>query len=201
MFDKSGIDMLKNLERIGRICYESEDRITDDSYIKFIGGIVKRGHLSVIEHESVTFYFQCDRAVSHELVRHRISSFSQQSQRYVKFDDVEVIRPSQIAQGTNEALIWEHGVKVATDVYKSLIEKGMAPQNARSVLPNATATKIYATMNLRALRNFIELRCEAGAHPDIRILANQLLEKLHSHIPIVFDDLYEKFIKKEPTKA
>jgi thymidylate synthase (FAD) len=200
-FNKSGVEMLKNLEKIGRVCYNSELKVTENSYIQFISNIIARGHLSIIEHESITFYWTCERSIANELVRHRISSFAQQSQRYVKFDDVEVIKPSQIKEGTQEYLIWEQSLKIATDAYKSLIACGTTPQNARSVLPNACATKIYCTMNLRELRHFFELRCDAGAHPDIRVLAKQLLEQVSSHIPIIFDDLKEKFLNNTPTTA
>ena len=185
-------DMLKKIEKIGRVCYKSEDKIKDGSAEKFIKGIIKRGHESVIEHESISVRFVCDRGVSHEIVRHRIASYSQESTRYCNYTNEkygEQITCIDIASGFEYNLenendrkkydIWLNAMKETEKSYFQLIELGASPQEARSVLPNSLKTEIVATMNLRGWRNFFKLR----------EVACMLLEIFAKDYPVFFEDL------------
>jgi thymidylate synthase (FAD) len=184
-----GIALLKKIEKAGRTCYQSEARITSDSYIRFIKGIIARGHLSVIEHVVVTAKVVCDRGVSHEIVRHRIASYSQESTRYVNYKEgIEVIQPPYIIDQVALAK-WEASMLHAENTYKDLISLKVAPEIARSVLPTALATELIMTMNLREWRHFLTIRRSKGAHPQIAQIANMLLIKLQKAIPVIFEDL------------
>lgn len=195
-------DMLKKIEKIGRVCYKSEDKIKDGSAEKFIRGIIKRGHESVIEHESISVRFVCDRGVSHEIVRHRIASYSQESTRYCNYTNEkygEQITCIDIASGFEYNLenendrkkydIWLNAMKEAEKSYFQLIELGASPQEARSVLPNSLKTEIVATMNLRGWRNFFKLRTAKASHPQFREVACMLLEIFAKDYPVFFEDL------------
>ena len=195
-------DMLKKIEKIGRVCYKSEDKIKDGSAEKFIKGIIKRGHESVIEHESISVRFVCDRGVSHEIVRHRIASYSQESTRYCNYTNEkygEQITCIDIASGFEYNLenendrkkydIWLNAMKEAEKSYFQLIELGASPQEARSVLPNSLKTEIVATMNLRGWRKFFKLRTAKASHPQFREVACMLLEIFAKDYPVFFEDL------------
>ena len=195
-------DMLKKIEKIGRVCYKSEDKIKDGSTEKFIKGIIKRGHESVIEHESISVRFVCDRGVSHEIVRHRIASYSQESTRYCNYTNEkygEQITCIDIASGFEYNLenendrkkydIWLNAMKETEKSYFQLIELGASPQEARSVLPNSLKTEIVATMNLRGWRNFFKLRTAKASHPQFREVACMLLEIFAKDYPVFFEDL------------
>ena len=189
-------DMLKKIEKIGRVCYKSEDKIKDGSAEKFIKGIIKRGHESVIEHESISVRFVCDRGVSHEIVRHRIASYSQESTRYCNYTNEkygEQITCIDIASGfeydRKKYDIWLNAMKEAEKSYFQLIELGASPQEARSVLPNSLKTEIVATMNLRGWRNFFKLRTAKASHPQFREVACMLLEIFAKDYPVFFEDL------------
>jgi thymidylate synthase (FAD) len=176
--------MLKKIERIGRVCYKSEDKITEDSAEKFIRGIIKRGHESVIEHCSISVKVICDRGVTHEIVRHRLASYSQESTRYCNYTADKFsnqISCIDLATGfhydMNDAAdrkkweIWQSAMESAEKHYFALIEAGAKPEEARSVLPNSLKTEIIVTMNLNGWSHFFELRCAPDAHPDIREVA------------------------------
>ncbi len=184
-----GISILKKLEKIGRLCYKSESKITEDSHKKFITNILKRGHEAIIEHSHITIKWITDRSISHELVRHRIANYAQESQRYVKYNDIEFIKPVDFEFSNKD--IW-YLIDVEAK-YKSLIKEGKAPQQARAILPNCTKTEIIFTMNLRELRHMLSLRCDVSAHPNMRDISIQTLKLLHNNIPIIFDDLFERF--------
>jgi len=201
--------VLQDLERIGKTCYKSEANITEDSANAFIKKIIKNGHLSVIEHFSITARVICDRGVSHELVRHRIASYSQESTRYVRYDKgLEVIAPcfweedddkmkefvcyGDLGYCDSKLKLWKFAMSQAEEYYKVLIEGGATPQEARSVLPNSLKTEIVVTMNLRAWRHFFKLRCAAAAHPQMRQIAFMLLSKISKQLPIVFDDIVKE---------
>ena len=188
--------IIKKIEKIGRVCYKSEENISDGSAERFIGNILRRGHESVIEHEAVTVRFICDRGVTHEIVRHRIASYSQESTRYCNYtsdkfgNEITVI---DLAGGFAYDLskagdkkkyeIWERSMKEAEKAYFEMLEAGATAQEARSVLPNSLKTEIVITMNLRSWRNFFRLRTEKAAHPQMREVANIALavfkEKLY----------------------
>ena len=199
--------IIKKIERIGRVCYKSEDRITEESAEKFLSGIVKSGHGSVIEHESITVRIICDRGVTHEIVRHRIASYSQESTRYCNYtgdkfgNEISVI---DIATGFHYDLndpadqkkyeIWQNAMADAERHYFELIEAGAKPQEARSVLPNSLKTEIVMTMDLRSWRNFFSLRSSERAHPQIREISDALLTVFAEKLPVFFRDLKEALL-------
>ena len=192
---ENGIDILKRLESYGRTCYKSEENITENSARAFIISIIKRGHLSVIEHEKVSVRVICDRGVTHEIVRHRIGSYSQESTRYVNYKKrgIQFIRPFFF--NNEQYKVWLDAVDYATEVYDALIEAGAKAEEARSVLPNSLKTEIIVTYNLREWRHFFELRCAPSAHPQMRQITIPLLNCMSDYIPVIFDDLKEKFCK------
>ena len=198
----NGAEILRKIERIGRVCYKSEDKITDGSAERFVRSIIKSGHESVIEHQSISVKVICDRGVSHEIVRHRLASYSQESTRYCNYSgdkfggEISVI---DIASGFGwssadkscyaKCDIWLRAMEAAEMYYFQMIEAGAKPEEARSVLPNSTKTEIVMTMNLREWRHFLRLRNGPAAHPQIREVADTILEKFRAEIPVVFDDV------------
>ena len=185
-----GAEILKRIEKAGRTCYKSEDRITEESAENFIRMLIERGHESVLEHESITVRFVCDRGISHEIVRHRLASYSQESQRYVRYNgDIEFINPRMPNAKAHEA--WQELCERAEETYRELLSYGIQPQQARSVLPNSTKTEIVMTANLREWRHFLKLRTAKAAHPQMRELTVPLLHELQRQIPVVFDDIAE----------
>lgn len=193
--DVDGNDVLKSIERIGRVCYKSEERITDDSAKKFVANILKRGHESVIEHEKISVRIVCDRGVTHEIVRHRIASYSQESTRYCNYSnekfgkELTVIKPLFWEEGSKEYGTWLDMMQMIENTYNNLIKMGAEPQQARSVLPNSLKTEIVVTMNLREWRHFFKLRTAKRAHPQMREVACALLREFQNKIPIIFDDI------------
>lgn len=191
--------ILRKIEKAGRVCYKSEGSITSDSAEKFIKKIVQSGHESVIEHVSVTVRVICDRGISHEIVRHRIASYSQESTRYCNYakdkfgNEISLIEPCFWKQGKDKDAekrkVWEEGMAEIEKTYFKLIELGASPQEARSILPNGLKTEIVMTLNLRSWRNFFRLRTARGAHPQIREIAIPLLKDFKTSIPVIFDDI------------
>jgi len=194
-----GASILKTIEMAGRTCYKSEDRITADSAEGFVRRLITSGHLSVIEHFNLTVRFVCDRGVTHELVRHRLASFSQESTRYANYsrekfgNEITVIRPLFWDEMSPQFELWRIAMAHAEKMYMALLQSGARPEQARSVLPNSLKTEIVLTCNLRQWRHVIRLRCEKAAHPQIREIMLPLLEELHAVVPVIFDDLYERF--------
>lgn len=192
-----GIEILKQLERAGRTCYKSEDKIDDKSAIKFVKMLISRGHETVLEHEKVTVRIICDRGVTHEIVRHRIASYSQESTRYCNYSkdkfggELNIIRPFfwQHPDSTEKYSIWEDSMRSAEIAYNKLIALGATPQEARSVLPNSLKTEIVMTMNLREWRHFFKLRTSSDAHPQMNEIARPMLDEFKRLIPIIFDDI------------
>ena len=188
-------EILKKLELCGRVCYKSEDKITPESATKFISSLVKRGHESVIEHFSFSVRFICDRGVTHEMVRHRIASFSQESTRYCNYakgdfnGEIIVIEPIFLEPGTEGYEIWKNGCLQAEDNYFKMLNYGCTPQEARALLPNSLKTEIIMTANLREWRHFLKLRTSPAAHPQIREVADMLLTELNFILPSLFDDI------------
>lgn len=197
MSELDGASILRHLERAGRVCYKSEYRITDTSAETFIRGLVTSGHESVIEHVDITIKFICDRGISHQIVRHRLASYSQESTRYCNYSqdrfgkEITVIKPIGIA-GAGEN-IWRRACETAETAYFDLLDWGCTPQEARAVLPTCIKTELVMTANLREWRHFISERASGAAHPQIRELAQMVLSELHDQIPAVFDDLWEKY--------
>lgn len=192
-----GIDELKHIEKIGRVCYKSEDKITGDgeSARKFVKMLIDRGHEAMIEHSSLSVKFTVDRGVSHELVRHRIASFAQESTRYCNYsknkfgNEITVIKPLFFAEDSEQYSEWKSAMIDAEKHYFDLLKNGATPQEARSVLPNSTKTEITITANYREWRNFFKLRTAEAAHPQMREVTIPLLEELKEKLPIVFDDI------------
>lgn len=195
-------DILKKLEKIGRVCYKSEDKITEDSAETFIRNILKRGHESVIEHESITLRITCDRGVTHEIVRHRVASYSQESTRYCNYANDKFgsqISIIDIATGFSYDLntekdqkkyrIWNEAMEYAEKKYFEMLEAGATPQEARSILPNSLKTEIVMTMNLREWRHFIRLRLAGGAHPQMREVTAVIYELFKEKLPVFVENL------------
>ena len=190
-----GAEILKRIEKAGRTCYKSEDRITDESAESFVRKLIERGHESVLEHESITVRFVCDRGVSHEIVRHRIASFSQESTRYCNYSndrfgyEITFIKPYFLKEGTVAYALWSTAMHLANIMYSDMLAEGCTPQEARSVLPNSTKTEVVMTANLREWRHFLKLRTAKAAHPQMRELTVPLLHELQERIQVVFDDI------------
>ena len=181
-------EALNITELATRVCYKSEDKMKEGSAEKLIKGIIKSKHFGCLEHVNLTVKFICDRACSHQLVRHRLMSFNQKSQRYCKEDNLEVIKP----EGLENTSLWLESCRQAENAYAEMIRRGEKPEVARGVLPNSTATEIYATANIREWRHFFELRCDKTAQKDIRMLALELLCQMFEKYPVFFEDLVDK---------
>jgi len=183
----NGNDILKRIELCGRVCYKSEDKITDDSAKAFVASIIKREHDSVLEHEKISVRVICDRGVSHEIVRHRLASYSQESTRYCNYGKTEIkfIIPSDFELDDMDLLI----LRVIEAHYNHCLEIGRSPQQARYFLPNGLKTEIVMTLNLRAWRHFFKLRTANAAHSDMQYLMRPLLELFKKSIPVIFDDI------------
>lgn len=193
-----GETILKRIEQCGRVCYKSEDLITNESAKKFCENIIKRGHEAVLEHCSFTVKFIVDRGVSHEIVRHRIASYCQESTRYCNYskdkfgNEITVIKPCFWDKSDSRYHSWMLAMDNAERLYFNLIEQGATPQEARSVLPNSLKTEVVMTANIREWRNFFKLRTSPYAHPQIREVAIPLLKELQTKIPVLFDDITVK---------
>lgn len=185
---KNPMDLLQDIERIGRVCYKSEHRITSSSAAPFVRNIIARGHESVLEHISITVRFVTDRAIANELVRHRIAAYSQESTRYCNYKDkIEFIYPKNVPDKQLQ-LIMEACACAAT-TYQTLIAEGATPEIARDVLPLCTKTELIATYNLREWRHILRLRTDKAAHPKMRELMQTLLQFFQGLVPIIFDDI------------
>lgn len=190
--------ILKMIEKAGRTCYKSEDKITHESASKFVRNIVKHGHEAMLEHASITVRFIVDRGVSHELVRHRVASFAQESTRYCnysqdKFDgEITFIKPSFLIEGTKAYNVWEDACSYAEDCYMTMLREGCTPEQARGVLPNSLKTEVIMTADMREWRHFFRLRAlgETGKpHPQMQEVALSLLSDLQIYLPEIFEDL------------
>jgi len=183
------------LERAGRSCYRSEGQ---GRPARFLQARIREGHESIIEHASVTFDISgISRACSHQLVRHRIASYSQESQRYVDMSAPEFVIPPSVAENPEAMATWDEFLAQVGETYRRLRALGVRKEDARFVLPNATATRIIVTMNLRSLRHLFEVRCEKAAQWEIRALALEMLRQVHELAPAVFQDLYDRFLSGE----
>ena len=207
--------IILKIEKACRTCYRSEDKIKDGSAEGLIRGCINRGHESVLEHGSVSFRIICDRGVSHEIVRHRIASYSQESTRYCNYgqdkfkNELQFIYPwwwydiewdklgeFELHHMFSKELMWwdtlTNACQVAETQYLQMLADGAKPDAARAVLPNCLKTEIVMTANMRELRHFIKLRTSLGAHPDIRRLAIKLLKLLRdSGLGLFFEDITE----------
>ena len=210
---EGGIEELQMIEKVGRTCYKSEDRITTDgeSAKKFVRMLIEHHHEAMIEHgPSITVKFTVDRGISHEIVRHRVASYAQESTRYCNYTkekfgssiniiDIQggiAIDPKtsnlsddSIGRICNE---WLTACAEAEKHYMKMVELGASPQIARSVLPHSTKTELVVKYNLREWRHFLRLRTAKDAHPQIREVTIPLLKELQKRIPVIFDDIEVK---------
>jgi len=180
------------IEEAGRTCYRSEDRIGADTAEKFCLMLIKRGHESVLEHCLVSARIVCDRSTSHQLVRHRLCAFSQESQRYVAYrETLRVIDPQFQFADLNE--YWHKSMELAALIYRHALDAGERPEKARAILPNCTATELVMSANLRQWRHVFEERAiNSRAQGQIRKLMSDLLIRLHSIVPCLFGDIYRE---------
>lgn len=192
-------DFMRKIERYARICYKSEDKIGEEVNTNFLSGLIRHGHESVIEHEKITLMFITDRGITHEIVRHRLGSYSQESTRYCNYandkfgNEITVIEPFYYRDRPEEYAIWKRSCEEAQESYFSLLEGGSTPQEARAVLPNSLKTEIAVTYNLREWRHFLRLRSGKGAHPQIKEIAIPLLLLFKEIMPTLFADIpYEE---------
>ena len=190
----------KLIERIGRVCYASEHLIKEGSAKIFITNLLKRGHDSVLEHGVITFHVsEVSRALTHQLVRHRIGcSYTQRSQRYCKEDQFHFTYLNFPMENEEDVLVvYDHAMREIQKAYDALIKLGCKPEDARMILPNACHTEITVTMNFRALRHFAKLRCDKHAQWEIREMAQGMLELAYQNAPACFEDLYDEYIRRK----
>ena len=193
--DINGQEILKKIEACGRVCYKSEAKIAKGSAEKFVAHLIKRGHEAVLEHASFTVKFVVDRGVSHEIVRHRIASYCQESQRYCNYSkddfgkEITFIIPHYLDYKSAGWNVWKDTMKACEDAYFKLLDIGLLPQEARAVLPNSTKTEVVMTADLREWRTFFKLRTSNAAHPQMLEVTRPLLDELKELIPVVFDDI------------
>lgn len=191
---EDGIKLLRRIEQMARISHRTEEKQTPDSWERFLTAVVlQHGDWSVTEHVSVTVIFRLDRGVTHELVRHRLGAYTQESTRFVNYGkrEIEFILPEFLVSPSESAArgLWEIAMRDAEAMYLDLLETGQPPQMARSVLPNATASTIAVTYNLRQWRAFFLQRTTAEAHPDFRRVTIPLLVEFKERIPLLYDDI------------
>lgn len=190
-------EMIKENELAIRNCYKSEDKITDDSAERMVRMMINSGHGAAIEFANVTFHIVCDRACSHQLVRHRMASYMQTSQRYVNYskDKFNHSVPFIIPCNLKNYDKWEAFCSDAEETYFDMIEHGDKAEVARSVLPNCVATSIYVRMNMRELRHFLSLRLSNHAQADIRDIATQMYNIVKEKYPVYVENLVVDGIK------
>lgn len=183
--DINAADVYSKIERCGRVSRQSEAK---GDAAEFVRMLIKRGHESVLEHVSLTFHIICDRAIMSELTRHRLASFSVESTRYVKYDALTFIYPDP--DNPIRAFPAELAFAYAEEQYKVLIdERKYPPEIARAVLPLCLKTELYMTANLRELRHILKLRTAGAAHPQMRFIANQILNILRDKLPVIVEDI------------
>lgn len=179
-----------------RLCYapvgaaELMETMPEDRVKSVLSTIMGSGHFSTLEHASYTFAIDgVSRSLTHQLVRHRVASFNQQSQRYVKFTSgLATVKPESVAQDAQASEVFDEAIRVAIEAYEKLLAAGVPAEDARYLLPNAAETKIVVTMNVRELLHFFELRCCNRAQWEIRELAHRMLELARPTAPFVFAD-------------
>lgn len=207
-------EILQKIETIGRTCYKSEDKITEDSSERFVRNLILRGHEAMLEFVDITVKFYCDRGLSHEIVRHRLANFAQESTRYCNYaadkfgNEVSFIdirrgieldsKTKNLNEFTITAIIseWLEACHDAEKHYFAMLELGASPQIARSSLNNSAKTEINVKMNLREWRHFFKLRCDVAAHPQMRELTIPLLQDMREICPVVFEDIVEWVINR-----
>ena len=186
---------LERQNQLEEYANKSEDKITNDSAAKFVRGIIKSGHESVLEHGTISVKFICDRGVTHEIVRHRIAAYCQESTRYCNYskdkfnNEITVIKPIFWNEDSEQYKIWYNSMLASEKAYFDLLATGSTAQEARDVLSNSLKTEIVVTYNIREWRHFFELRTAKAAHPQMRELAIMTLKMFKNNIPVLFDDI------------
>ena len=218
-----GDSILKILEKVARICYKSEDKITEntDSAKKLLKVLLTKQHASILEFIDIQVKFTCSRACANEIVRHRLGSYAQESTRYCNYtkdkfnnqltfiipewallEEGEYGKDNISSINNDQALEFATACSISEQYYNTLIrDYGCKPEEARDILPLCLKTEINVKYNLREWRHFFELRCSNAAHPEIRMLAKEVLKKFHDEIPLIFDDLYERYIEQPNSKS
>jgi thymidylate synthase (FAD) len=192
---KSANEIYRSLEEAARICYRSEEKISEESFKKFLESIIKSGHHSVLEHENISVLWEVDRGILAEITRHRLCQFSVESSRYVRYSDpmsFKVIKPYFFVEGTPAYEIWLNSMKTAEANYNNILLASHQPQEARSVLPMSFATLIRMTANIREWRHILTLRTSPGAHPQMREICFQTLHLFKEKFNLLFKDIPSK---------
>jgi len=194
--DALNAQILNKLERYARVCYKSEDKMSESGNPDFLKSKIRIGHESIIEHEKATVMLIIDRGVSHELVRHRVgAAYSQESTRYCSYNkdkfgkEITVIEPYFFTDRPEAYACWQEACRFAEQSYMTMLENGCSAQEARSILPNSLKTEIVVTYNLREWRHFFRLRCDSAAHPQMRQVAIPLLLFFQEKLPALFTDI------------
>lgn len=194
-----GMEALRRVEYAARNCYASQNKITEDSCVRFVKSLIQRGHDAPLEFADMTVDITTSRAVLAELTRHRLSSFCVESQRYIQeasSGDILFIQPEWYDETEEDeaSAIWHSCMRMAENGYIRMIKEGEKPEVARDVLPNATACRIIMKANLREWRHVFALRCSTAAYPPMRQLMRSILAQAHELYPVVFDDLAEQYL-------
>jgi thymidylate synthase (FAD) len=203
MREFDGVELLRRIEYCARISHRSEDMPADtDRFLRAV--VLKHGDWSVVEHASITVEFLVDRGVTHELVRHRIFSITQESTRFVNYlkrvSARFIIPPFQDENLSGASGIWHNTINACLEGYTQLIKLGYSPQIARSVLPNALSSKIVITGNLRQWRHFFIMRTTKETHPQMREVTVPLLDEIKKVIPIIFEDIEPGALQRDNLK-
>jgi len=192
----------KSIERAARVCYKSEDKITKVSAPRLVRKLRKRGHHAMLEFGYATAKIIADRGMSHELVRHRLASFAQESSRFCNYSkgkfnsEITVIEQPGIVKGTEEYLVWCAAMKDMQEKYMKLLDLGVKAEIARSVLPIGLKTEINIGANLRQWRHVFKMRCASSAHPIIRGVMLDALSQFNDYMPSIYEDLAKEFLDK-----
>lgn len=190
-----GIDLILQIETAGRTCYKSEGKGSYEASEQFVRKLILSGHEAMVEHASVTFRIICDRGVTHEIVRHRLASYAQESTRYCNYskdkfgNELTFIKPLFWEEGSAQYKLWYNMCEEAEQAYMALINAKATPQEARSVLPNSLKTEIVVTMDVREWRHFLKLRCAPDAHPQMREVALEILRQFRESTPVLVEDI------------
>lgn len=196
--DFDGQKLIEKLEQVARTCYKSENKIKEGSANKMVAALIRSNHEAMLEHASITIKFVVDRGISHEIVRHRMASFAQESQRYCNYSkdefgkEITFIIPDFLDYKSEGWNVWKNAMQEAEKAYFKMLELGFSPQEARAVLPNSTKTELVMTANLREWRHFFKLRAAdatGAAHPQMKEVTIPLLAELKEMIPVIFDDI------------
>lgn len=199
--DFNGQDILNKIERIARTCYKSEGKIKEGSAEKMVAALIKSGHEAMLEHATLTIKFVVDRGVSHEIVRHRLAAFAQESTRYCNYakddfgSECTFIIPDHIQYKSKAWDMWIEQMKAAEKTYFDMLDFGLSAQEARCVLPNSLKTELVMTANLREWRHFFKLRAAGTTgkpHPQMLEVTVPLLAELKELVPVIFDDIEVK---------